>query len=92
MWGIEVSSVYKIENRKDWHNYRGIRVISSVGRLYRRIIKNWKGERDKKLRSRVIFVRADPIVQIETVNREVLHTIFIDLTKAYDSAHEGYFS
>lgn len=90
-----ISSIYKKGNKRDCDNYRGIAVISSVGRLYGRILKGRVETQIKEIEEQSGFRPGrsciDNLFSLKQISEKCiargkeLHVIFIDLKKAYDS-------
>lgn len=90
-----ISNIYKKGDRKQCTNYRGITVLSSIGRVYGKILK-FRLERDLIDVEEQSGFRAgrsciDNIFSIKQVTDKRLahnletHLVFVDLRKAYDT-------
>lgn len=90
-----ISSIHKKGDKKNCSNYRGLSVISSVGRLYGRILRGriekqmidleeQSGFRPGRSCTDNLFVLKQ-LVEKTLAYGSQLHLTFIDLKKAYDS-------
>lgn len=95
-WNLSyISSIFKKGDKKLCQNYRGISVISSMGRLYGRILKTriesvyqdieeQSGFRAGRSCLDNIFV-LQQIMEKRMARNLATHLVFIDLEKAYDN-------
>ena len=89
-----ITSIHKKWSRKKCENYRGISVISTVSRLYGRVLKG-RIEREFKESEEQNGFRAgrsciDGVLTIKNVidkkiERKSVHLVFVDLQKVYDT-------
>jgi len=95
-WNLaNISSIHKKGDKRQCKNYRGISIISSVGRLYGRLIKkriesqfneveDQSGFRAGRSCVDNIFV-LQQVIEKRTARNLPTHLVFIDLEKAYDT-------
>ncbi|XP_045480900.1 uncharacterized protein LOC123685288 [Harmonia axyridis] len=92
-----ISTIYKSGNKNDCNIYRGIAVMSTISRIYGRILKNriereysdleaeeQAGFRAGRSITDHLFCLTQIIEKKVAVNQE-LHILYVDLKKAYDS-------
>lgn len=91
----EISSIFKKGWRRDCNNYRGISVLSTVARIYGRVLKlriekeldeseEQNGFRAGRSCTDGVFTLKNLIEKRVERGREV-HLVFVDLQKAYDT-------
>ncbi len=95
-WNLAyISSLHKKGDKKLCKNYRGISVLSSMGRLYGRLIKKRIEDQYREMEDQSgfragrscidnIFV-LQQIIEKRTSRNLPTHIVFIDLEKAYDT-------
>lgn len=95
-WNISyVSSIYKKGDRRSCENYRGISVVSAMGRLYGKVLKKRIEKEVEEIEDQSGFRAGRSCLDNIFVLQQVMerrkernlptHIVFIDLEKAYDT-------